>query len=575
MPASVVERTDEINEDCQVHLNVDQTEPKLPTLGSPSATHVTDSPEAKRRRGRVPSFISVLIIVTALLSSVVLNAMPWLFEGFTFCGWLGLTLGLALACRSGWASSFWVTWLWCSIVLGIAFHWSPAAMAYTLSSDFALGFAVAAPLFIWDGLRFALGFWFASKLTRDPRYSWFAAAMVTIGLEYTMPGVFPWKIGMIQLSNPWLLQGVEVFGASFSSFVAFAFAGAIQIVVLNAYRWLVPSGMSVSQVDNAPQNAYSSKSILNILLAPATLTVLGICLFNAIAWSVRSNELAAASTVRVGLIQVDPSYTESTENARSLTASIADQVDLVCWPESSAGNYDLRLSCLSDEAKNFELSREPERGLRPWPDPSCELLIGGKNYSGDDEATGELYVTAMLIDTNESITCRHNKRFLMPFGEYVPGEKYVPGLAQLFDMAEYVQPGKTAFPIDSATGARIGAMLCYEDMVPRAARDMVTNRANLLVSLANGSAFESPFTLYQHRLIAHMRAIECRRYFVRCAATGETCVINPLGEIGARLPMQTNAALVAQVGLLDGKRFTVDSRGSHQSQLSARLLSSA
>jgi apolipoprotein N-acyltransferase len=96
-------------------------------------------------------------------------------------------------------------------------------------------------------------------------------------------------------------------------------------------------------------------------------------------------------------------------------------------------------------------------------------------------------------------------------------------------------------------------MLCYEDMVPQAAREMVLNDANLLVSLANGSAFESHFTLYQHRLISHLRAIECRRYFLRCAATGETCVINPLGEIESRLPMQTDGALVSEVGLMEGK----------------------
>ncbi len=199
------------------------------------------------------------------------------------------------------------------------------------------------------------------------------------------------------------------------------------------------------------------------------------------------------------------------------------------------------------------MSREPERGMRPWPNPTCELLLAGKNYVGEAEEPDELYVTAMLLDQQENITARHNKRFLMPFGEYVPGDKYVPGLAELFDMSEFVQPGKSAVPIEASCGARIGTMLCYEDMVPRAARDMVLSNANLLASLANGSAFESHFTLYQHRLIAHLRAIECRRYLIRCAATGETCVINPLGKIEARLPMQTYGALIAKVGLIEQK----------------------
>jgi len=38
---------------------------------------------------------------------------------------------------------------------------------------------------------------------------------------------------------------------------------------------------------------------------------------------------------------------------------------------------------------------------------------------------------------------------------------------------------------------------------------------------------------------------------VRCAATGETCVVSPLGEITARLPLHEQGTLVAEVPLLD------------------------
>jgi len=90
-------------------------------------------------------------------------------------------------------------------------------------------------------------------------------------------------------------------------------------------------------------------------------------------------------------------------------------------------------------------------------------------------------------------------------------------------------------------------------MVPQAARDAVAQNANLIVSLINGSAFESRFTISQHRQLAQMRALESRRYFARCASTGETCIINPLGEIDSRLPLQTNGVLVGNVKLIEGK----------------------
>lgn len=70
---------------------------------------------------------------------------------------------------------------------------------------------------------------------------------------------------------------------------------------------------------------------------------------------------------------------------------------------------------------------------------------------------------------------------------------------------------------------------------------------DVLVSLINGSSFDSPYTLWQHRMLSQMRALETRRYFIRCAATGETCIISPLGEIESRLPVQQEGTLIGSV----------------------------
>ncbi len=524
-----------------------------------------DEPDPLPATSSADDRMSGWLVVGLILVAIACSTIPWLWEGYAWAAWLGVACAMTLAVSRGMGSNFWITWLWCSTVLGAAFHWSPAAMAYTLSSDYAVGFAVAAPLFIWDGLRLALGFWLATKLTRDIRYYWFAAASTSIFLEYVMPGVFPWKLGLTQLSIPWLIQGVDLFGGSFATLVVFAIAGGIQISAVRFWRWFNSTfahdsreqkiGASQSNVPRDSNHNSNRNNWMRLVRSPIILSICGIAVYNTIAWYYWSQVSEGSQKLRIGLVQVDPSFVESTESAREQTKAIAGQVDLICWPESSAGNYDLQLQSLANDDLNFQMSRAPERGLRPWPSPDCELLLGGKNYACDAEESSELYVTAMLIDKHENITARHNKRFLMPFGEYVPGEAYVPGMKQLFDMAEYVQPGKSALPIESSTGARIGAMLCYEDMVPQAAREMVVNGSNLLISLVNGSAFESRYTLYQHRLISHLRAIECRRYFARCAATGETCIINPLGEIESRLPVQANAALVGEVGLMKERSF--------------------
>ncbi|MDX1930398.1 MAG: apolipoprotein N-acyltransferase [Pirellulaceae bacterium] len=485
-----------------------------------------------------------LSAIGLLVTTATLHAIPWLVEDAAWCGLLAIICGLIVATRTGYVASFWFACLWATLTIAAAFHWSPAAMAYTLSSEYGLGLAVATPLVLWDGLRMALGYWIASRFTRDLRTIWFPAALATMAVEFLVPSVFPWRLGFMLLSWPWMMQAVDIFGPAWTTFISFVSAG----LVINTALWLRDRPRSQATAGEMP-----TRSALQNWSAWAGLPVFVLNLIYGV-WAMNywQANMNAAPQTRVALVQVDPSYVVSLSQLRELTASAAGDVDIVCWPESSGGNYELSLDELSDEKRVFECSREPERGLRPWPSPTCELLLGGKNYVGDPEEPETLYVCAMLIDKHEKITARYNKRYLMPFGEYVPFEDYVPGLAALFDMAEHVTPGHASEVIESQTGAHIGTMLCYEDMVPEASRQMTVGGANLLISLINGSAFESKYTLAQHRLLSQLRAVECRRYFLRCAATGETCVISPLGSITARLPSQENGVLKADVALLDG-----------------------
>jgi apolipoprotein N-acyltransferase len=120
-------------------------------------------------------------------------------------------------------------------------------------------------------------------------------------------------------------------------------------------------------------------------------------------------------------------------------------------------------------------------------------------------------------------------------------------------MQDDLTAGREATVLATGSGARLGVMLCYEDMIPEAARSLVAEGASVLVSLINGAAFTEPLTLAQHRLLAQLRAVENRRAFVRCAATGETCVISPVGRIVARLPIHVQESLVATVPILEGR----------------------
>lgn len=197
----------------------------VPRAERDDGQEVADQPRFALIKG---AFLSAWCIeILWLLLVAILHAVPWLADGYVWCTWLAIAGALQLGMRGGWTASWWATWGWSTLALAIAFHWSPGVMAYTIDSSYALGLIVAFPLIAWDGLRLGLGYWLAVRLTRDPRNVWISGAITTILLEYLMPGVFSWKLGYTQLAWPWIVQAVDIFGPSFSTLVAFAFAGVL------------------------------------------------------------------------------------------------------------------------------------------------------------------------------------------------------------------------------------------------------------------------------------------------------------------------------------------------------------
>jgi apolipoprotein N-acyltransferase len=478
---------------------------------------------------------TLLVILTTICT-----ALPWLWDFLLPLKVAGTSLALYLITRGGRLSSLSLTWLWSTCSIAIAFHWSPAAMAYSLSSSYWLGLIVSIPLVLWDGMRLTLGFWLASKITTNLRWVWIPAAAITILLESTIPSVFPWKAGLPFLHAPWLVQGIDIFGPSWTTVIDFLIAGVIVSIA---------SSIASCRIENrwTPWRLLIPSTMLPITVLALNAVYCGAC------WTDWHQVIARSPNLKIGMVQVDPGFQESLGEMQAFSNGIRDEVDLICWPESSGGTLDISLNKLDNKEATFLLSKHPLKGIRTWPNPHCELLVGGKNYFTKKESGREiLHVTAMLINESECITGRYHKRQLMPFGEYVPFGKWIPPLEKLFDMQDVIEPGVEPIVLDSRSGARIGTFLCYEDMIPDAAIDLVHCNANLLVSLINGSAFESPFTLEQHRLLSQSRAIETRRFFVRCAATGETCIISPLGIITKKIPVIKRGVLTGEVALLDG-----------------------
>ena len=311
-------------------------------------------------RTHLPGVV-MLAWMTAIVATAVLAAAPWLDERLVPVGWLGIAAGLMLAVgRPGWRGELAVLAA-AVLAIALAFHWTPEVLAEAMRTSTGFGLAFAVPIVLWDACRLAVPFWVVGRTCRDPRSAWLPAGLVAVVAESVMPGVFPWKLGYSQLAWPATVQVAAIGGPEAATLTLFATAGAI-VALAVAFG---PGG----------DRRLTPPAVAALLVAVANLG------WGTLAIRQVEARMAAAPRLRLALVQADAEAAGGIDTLRRLTRdACADPSppELVCWPECSGGSYEDGLESFADEAAVFRRSRDPQRGLRPLPDPPCPLLLGGR-----------------------------------------------------------------------------------------------------------------------------------------------------------------------------------------------------
>jgi apolipoprotein N-acyltransferase len=95
--------------------------------------------------------------------------------------------------------------------------------------------------------------------------------------------------------------------------------------------------------------------------------------------------------------------------------------------------------------------------------------------------------------------------------------------------------------------------ICYESVYPSFLRHFVANGANLLAVITNDGWYGRSSGPYQHEQFAVLRAIENRRWIVRSANTGISCVIDDRGRYVKDLPLFVSGSITERVPLIERK----------------------
>jgi apolipoprotein N-acyltransferase len=235
---------------------------------------------------------------------------------------------------------------------------------------------------------------------------------------------------------------------------------------------------------------------------------------------------AARPLVRVALVQGNVSQDQKHDEgeadriraiyAGQLEAAEASLPDLVVWPEAAIpGGIHVRSAWLPDA---------------DLPAPNSTWLLAGTATWWDENGERLAHNSALLVAPGRRIAASYHKSHLVPFGEYVPWKRLFFFARKLTRYSGDFRPGTDPSPLPFPK-ARLGVLICYEDVFPDPARAETAAGADLLVNVTNDAWYGRSSAPWQHLSMSVFRAIETRRAVLRSTQTGVTAEIDSSGRL--------------------------------------------
>jgi len=475
----------------------------------------TSSAEPLRRRALLPLWAAVPVAALAgwLMDLAYPSVGAWILA-FPAAGllllaligrrfWAAMLVGLAYG-----AVFFFLLVSWTSRYLGVI-PW--AALASLEAALTAVAVTLIALAYRWIPRAFPGS---VSRLVLLPAVVgalWVLRELLLGSWPYTG---FPWaRLGMTQSESPLaaLSSWVGVSGLSF--LIVFAVAMLIESVRLRLWR--------------RPVRLIAPAIVLLVLFAtPAFPT-------------------ADAGTMGIGAVQGNgpTGYFDDREPYAVVQAQTdateplhGEDMDLLVWPEGGLGGDPFQ-----DESLARRMTLIANRVDAP-------LLANAATARGD-----EFFNTSMLWQQDGTAEQTHDKRYPVPFGEYVPDRAFynaiVPDLIGLIGR-EYSHG--TNAPLVDVDGVPVGLAICFDVIYDQVIAEGVSGGAQVLVFQTNNADFRGTDENLQQLAFARMRAIETGRSVVNISTVGTSQMITPSGRTIASLDADEAGALLENVELRSG-----------------------
>ena len=458
-----------------------------------------------RTRAESPSIAECGV---ALLSAVLLIAA---FPNFDFwpLAWIGLApLLLLVAGKPHPARCFMLGWLFGSVFFYGSCYWLTYSMIHFGGIPTVFAYILLAPGAVLLGIFPAL---FALLLARCVRRfgavalfiaPLFWAALEWLRLETT--GQLWNALGYSQAFHPTLIQTAQWGGVYSVSFLIVAVNTAIAFAILK-------------------------RSLKASLISGGVLALVAILLLvSGQPWTL-DGEVAGTGEAVVVAIQpnVPMELVKSNDEMRMLTArhfamseaalgqlQADEKPRLLIWPESPMNftygtNSQLRESLTAFAQKH-----------------RTSLLLNSQEVAPNDG----VYNSALLINDQGGLVAQYDKIRLLPFGEYVPLPRWMPGAGLIKAIVGDFTPG-TNYRLMPVGDVKAGVFICIESAYPSIARRFSLERADVLINISNDGYLGPTAVMRQHLSNAVFRAVENGRPVLRVTNSGISALITPSGEV--------------------------------------------
>ena len=234
------------------------------------------------------------------------------------------------------------------------------------------------------------------------------------------------------------------------------------------------------------------------------------------------------------LAQLSP-LSDIEENVKKAEAAVREacsgqQADMIVFPES----FMIRVPEHSDVKKENDFAQRLDglfvQAMRKLAEQYGIWMVFGMREQpegsilpqGDQEGTGRVFNTTVLLDSRGEIVSVYRKTHLYDAFGFRESDQYLAG-DSLFT------------PVDTPFG-KIAVFVCYELRFPEIARRMALEGAQII--LVPAAWYQGPSKKEQFQMLARTRALENTVFLLACnqcggGTTGGSLAADPMGRIMA------------------------------------------